>query len=70
MYVYGTTVGSSHGSRRAAPKSDEYVKVQLGVAGGGRRGVESPSIYAYATADRFCGRRSTRTTRAANEEVV
>ncbi|GBP03833.1 hypothetical protein EVAR_100795_1 [Eumeta japonica] len=25
VYVYGTTVRSSHGSRRVAPKSDEYV---------------------------------------------
>ncbi|GBP36161.1 hypothetical protein EVAR_4305_1 [Eumeta japonica] len=29
VYVYGTTVRSSHGSRRAAPKSDEYDTVSI-----------------------------------------
>ncbi|GBP55256.1 hypothetical protein EVAR_24452_1 [Eumeta japonica] len=38
VYVYGTTVRSSHGSRRAAPKSDEYTLVRvLSMAGGVRR---------------------------------
>ncbi|GBP93553.1 hypothetical protein EVAR_90119_1 [Eumeta japonica] len=46
VYVYGTTVRSSHGSRRAAPKSDEYVlrsrrRLSVRMRRCGQRGVES-----------------------------